>query len=149
MTWNQCVICSKRKMVTWKMMTHDRPDCTHEFSCSDRASLIMVTLMFFSKRDTSSSPHPARPTPAFQPPAVPCTASSCGHDSACDHALKWFRKSIQLKLAAAVSLGYFLAKLSAPSLLPSCTITPAQSRGHHRGGGEQQHCQAQIQRACH
>lgn len=59
-------------------MIHDRPDCTHEFSCGDGARLITVPRTLFSKRDTSGSPHPACPDPILPAPSVHSAPSRAG-----------------------------------------------------------------------
>lgn len=88
MPYNQCVICSKRKTVMWRLMTLDRPDCTNGFSCSDWATFNRITLTFFSKSNASGSPHPATVIPF---PALPCAPPLCWHDCPCHHELKWLR----------------------------------------------------------
>lgn len=108
MPWNQCVIHSKRKTVMWRLMTRDRPDYTNGFSCSDWATFNRITQTFFSKNNTSGSPHPNTIIPF---PALPCAPPLHWYDCPCHYVLKWFRKSMQLKLAANVPLGWFLASL--------------------------------------
>lgn len=116
-------------------MTRDRPDCTNGFSCSDWATFSRITLTFFSKNNTSGNPHPNTIIPF---PALPCAPPLHWHDCPCHYVLKWFRKSIQLKLAAT---GLFFG-LSALSILTSGSVMPAQPRRHASNSGQHQIQQA-------
>lgn len=64
--------------------------------------------MLYSERHTSGSPYPACPDPILPAPQF-SVLKLCWRDCPCHHALKCFRKPVQLKSAAIALLACFLA----------------------------------------